>query len=134
MRQHRQQAYPTVILHNLFISDKTTGEKYALADFDEPARELFIWSVLMNRLDMAMHFWDEGRVCHCYNFTLPNRSVDSNASIIVLLLQLKKQLLHPCLYSQEGTAAALVAQKMLKSMLAKTDDSELIKEIAQLLE
>ena len=41
----------------------------------------------MNRLDMAMHFWDEGRVCHCFNFTLPNRSVDSNAFIIVLLLQ-----------------------------------------------
>ena len=47
------------------IVDKTTGEKYALADFDEPARELFIWSVLLNRLDMAMLFWDEGKVSFC---------------------------------------------------------------------
>ena len=44
------------------VVDATTGEKYALADFDEPARELFIWSVLLNRLDMAMLFWDEGKV------------------------------------------------------------------------
>ena len=44
------------------VVDATTGEKYAVADFDEPARELFIWSVLLNRLDMAMLFWDEGKV------------------------------------------------------------------------
>ncbi len=44
------------------FADKVTGEKYAVADFDEPARELFIWAVLMIRLDMAMLFWEEGKV------------------------------------------------------------------------
>ena len=31
-------------------------------DFVEPARELFLWNVLMNRRDTATLFWDEGRV------------------------------------------------------------------------
>ena len=30
--------------------------------FDEPARELFIWSVLNHQFDMAMIFWKEGKV------------------------------------------------------------------------
>ncbi len=71
------------------------GEKYTVPDFDEPARELFVWSVLMNRLDMAMHFWDEGK---------------------------------------EGTSAALAAQRLLKSMLERTEDSEISKEITANIE
>lgn len=39
-----------------------TGEEVFIPDFDEPVRELFMWSVLMNRLEMAMLFWDEGKV------------------------------------------------------------------------
>ena len=30
--------------------------------FDVPARELFIWAVLINRLDIAKVFWEEGMV------------------------------------------------------------------------
>ena len=33
-----------------------------LSEFDEPARELFIFCILLNRVDMAMLFWDEGKV------------------------------------------------------------------------
>ena len=33
-----------------------------LPDFDEPTRELFIWSVLLNRQEMSSLFWDEGKV------------------------------------------------------------------------
>ena len=51
--------------HGCFnVTDQNTGEQFTKADFDEPARELFLWCVLMNRLDMAMLFWDEGKVRH----------------------------------------------------------------------
>ncbi|ELU05025.1 hypothetical protein CAPTEDRAFT_203326, partial [Capitella teleta] len=30
-------------------------------DFDEPARELFVWSVLMGFKDLSMLFWEEGK-------------------------------------------------------------------------
>ncbi len=59
------EAKPKVVkgVTKFMYTDKHTGEKYTVPDFDEPARELFVWSVLMNRLDMAMLFWDEGKVC-----------------------------------------------------------------------
>lgn len=50
----------------LHVADKVSGERYTVADFDEPARELFIWSVLLIRRDMAMLFWDEGKVSRVY--------------------------------------------------------------------
>ena len=31
-------------------------------DFENPAQELFIWSVLLIRQDMAKMFWSEGKV------------------------------------------------------------------------
>ena len=40
----------------------TAANEVFKPDFDEPVRELFMWSVLMNRLEMAMLFWDEGKV------------------------------------------------------------------------
>ena len=43
------------------ILDENTGEHISLPDFDEPARELFIWSILMHRQEMAMLFWEEGK-------------------------------------------------------------------------
>ena len=30
--------------------------------FDDPARELFIWCIFVYMKDMAMVFWDEGKV------------------------------------------------------------------------
>lgn len=30
--------------------------------FDDPALELFLWSVLMRRQDLAVCFWEEGKV------------------------------------------------------------------------
>ncbi|XP_067687429.1 transient receptor potential cation channel subfamily M member-like 2 [Haliotis asinina] len=53
-----------------------------------PIQELFIWSVLMNRQEMAILFWKEGN---------------------------------------EQTAAALVANSILKALRKRTDDAELMK-------
>ena len=32
------------------------------ADFRQPEKELFFWAILLNRKNMALLFWDEGKV------------------------------------------------------------------------
>jgi len=41
-----------------YLTDNKTGNP----DFEEPARELFIWCVLNHKLEMAKFFWEEGKV------------------------------------------------------------------------
>ncbi|WAR05192.1 TRPM2-like protein [Mya arenaria] len=69
--------------------NRKSGEKPS-PDFDQPFQDLFIWSILMIRQDMAKLFWAEGK---------------------------------------DAIAAALVGNNLLKSMLKKTDDTELVNEI-----
>ena len=45
----------------LYFLDKASGKPIVEADFEQPTRELFMWSILLNRVDLAMIFWDEGK-------------------------------------------------------------------------
>ena len=51
----------TVWLFDALFVDKASGKPIVEADFEQPTRELFMWSILLNRVDLAMIFWDEGK-------------------------------------------------------------------------
>lgn len=44
------------------LADAAKNPKEHKPDFENPSQELFIWSVLMIRQDMAKLFWAEGKV------------------------------------------------------------------------
>ncbi|KAK7482390.1 hypothetical protein BaRGS_00026409, partial [Batillaria attramentaria] len=71
----------------LAMTGRAPGDITGDHDFGRPAQELFLWSVLMNRQDLAKLFWREGN---------------------------------------ESTAAALVANNLLKSLKRYTDDTDML--------
>lgn len=46
----------------IILADAAKNRKELRPDFENPSQELFIWSVLMIRQDMAKLFWAEGKV------------------------------------------------------------------------
>ena len=60
-----------------------------LPDFDDSARELFLWSILMHRQEMAMLFLAEGKVTNALNN--PNNSVRTKQYIPCLKVNVNVQ-------------------------------------------
>ena len=61
------------------------------ADFENPAQELFLWSVLMIRQDMAKIFWAEGKVTFffpscSYFFSQLSKTVMITITIITIFI------------------------------------------------
>ena len=50
-----------IILFKTFRGMSSLDNEFLAERFDSPARELFLWSVLMGRKEMARVFMEEGR-------------------------------------------------------------------------
>lgn len=108
----------------MFISAPEQNLATKEPDFVEPARELFLWNVLMNRRDTAVVFWDEGRVSERQTITLSSQARSNRCfhwwnDVHVAHLDW-----------QEGIAAALVAQKLLKGIRNQANNTELEEELS----
>ena len=61
---HKQEAKPfqTQAYYAAIIKGEVPATKKRKSDFDEPYLDLFMWCVLLNRMDMAELFMTEGNV------------------------------------------------------------------------
>lgn len=53
----------TIVNYCCFCVEKRNVEK-TKEEFEDPAKELFLWCILMHMQELALLFWHEGKVCN----------------------------------------------------------------------